>query len=173
MSDIPTEILERAELLLATTRKDVQLVFEPLSLHTLAFLKDRDQPSYRELMSHFRDAKVCSMIDLRKAVEREYARSALREGRTLVDPGNPDDAAHQFRKLKAPHLVLYQGHWMDYDGTGYVVIENETVKQKIANFLRGTTTSKGPTKVTPTFVAGTKTMLKTLAYVEHDPRQRS
>lgn len=48
---------------------------------------------------------------------------------------NPRKSAASFRVYCHPNLIRFQEDWLDYDGSAYVLIDNDTLRSEVAEFL--------------------------------------
>jgi len=61
---------------------------------------------------------------------------AANTGRKIVlAKATPHKSAEQFRELRHPHLINFQQEWLDYDGSAYQLIKDETIEAEVGAFL--------------------------------------
>jgi putative DNA primase/helicase len=58
-----------------------------------------------------------------------------KDGRLILNKGTPLMSAHIFRDVERPSLLQHQVEWYDYDGCGYAIVEEATIKQALQRFL--------------------------------------
>jgi putative DNA primase/helicase len=65
--------------------------------------------------------------------------SRVRKGRVILSPDTPLNSAHIFLESERPNLLRHQEQWYDYNGAAYGIVENETIKQSVQQFLERAT----------------------------------
>jgi hypothetical protein len=78
-------------------------------------------------------AHVLEQPQSMKYAARQVRRA--REGPPLVNVGTPMLSAQVFRDLERPHLTRFRGDWLDYDGSSYRIVEDDTVTSELYAFL--------------------------------------
>jgi putative DNA primase/helicase len=54
----------------------------------------------------------------------------------VIFPDKPQQTADQFRDAVFPTLLIFQKQWLAYNGSSYQPLEDETIRAKLAAFLR-------------------------------------
>lgn len=53
----------------------------------------------------------------------------------VLDPSDPLPSARTFISREAPELMLYNGDWLDYDGSAYSEVEDGIIESRVCAFL--------------------------------------
>jgi P4 family phage/plasmid primase-like protien len=78
-------------------------------------------------------AHVLDQPQSEKYAARQVRRA--REGPPLVNVGTPMLSAQVFRDRERPHLTRFRSDWLDYDGSSYRIVEDDTITSELYSFL--------------------------------------
>lgn len=95
-------------------------------------------------------AHVHDEDDSERAVARAIGAAKLEhDNAVIVSRGNPTETARQFVERETPNLVRLGGDWLDFDGAGYMDIEDGAIAAAVRAFLDGAKTKDTKGRLRP------------------------
>lgn len=70
-----------------------------------------------------------------RQIEQAHKKVGVEPVELILDPSDPLPSARTFILREAPHLMLYNGDWLDYDGAAYRDVEDGIIESRVCSFL--------------------------------------
>jgi P4 family phage/plasmid primase-like protien len=126
--------------------------------------------------------KISESIYEKGSTSQKYAERQVQKAYTevanepiILNKDAPLDSAKQFKQRQKPHLIKYNGDWLDYDGASYVETEDASVESELYAFLdkaKQLVPDKSPISFKPT-KAKVENVRHALEGLAHIPRSKS